>query len=174
MGLVSSIEPHVSRRTAFKNLLLTSSLDWTVKLWNLGSFGKPLFEFNMPSYDYVCDVKWSPANPGIFSTVASGGKIAIWKIGASTTGPFDEINVLDADTNKTTKDKKLLAAQKDKKSGALNKAVWAKDGLSILAGDSVGRVHFVAVNKSQVESSTEEDKRFEALLAQKEKEMSKK
>jgi dynein intermediate chain len=93
-GLITAMKWNPSGRRNFKHLLLTCSLDWTVKLWNLKSSAKslptspmkaasssslssrqvaalhsdalqkPLFEFYTPTYEYACDAQWSPTNPG--------------------------------------------------------------------------------------------------------------
>ncbi len=101
-GLITSIEPHPSRSNKYKHLVLSSSLDWTVKLWDLKNFAQPLIEFFTPSYDYVCDVQWSPVHPAVFVTVTSGGRIALWNLSKSSTEPVDSINVVN-DTEETGK-----------------------------------------------------------------------
>ena len=94
-GLVSSIRPHCSPSKLYQSLLLTSSLDWTVKLWSLSSLAKPLFEFVTPAYDYVCDVQWSPDNSAIFSAITSSGRLILWNVAKSASPLLDEINILE-------------------------------------------------------------------------------
>ncbi|KAF9048239.1 WD40 repeat-like protein [Hymenopellis radicata] len=61
----------------FSDLFLTSSVDWTVKLWRSKSLAKPstgpnvvspLYSFDEAD-DYVYDVKWHPQHPALFGTV---------------------------------------------------------------------------------------------------------
>jgi dynein intermediate chain len=177
LGLVTSIRPHCSQIKNHKSLLLTSSLDWTVKLWNLNNMTTPILEFYTPDYDYVCDVEWSPANFAIFSTITSGGRLTLWNVSKSTTSPLDEI-MITQDASKNDTDKKSATAVATSVAGgrksanaALTKSVWSKDGLSILVGDSVGKVHCITINKSQVESSTAEEEQFEAAISMNEQKM---
>lgn len=60
------------------NLVLTSSYDWTVKLWNPElKDSLRTFEF---SDDYVYDIAWHPTNPSLFSTVNNEGYIDIFDL----------------------------------------------------------------------------------------------
>lgn len=65
-------------------LALSSSLDWTIKLWNcpskdnstqlnqIHSFGK--------NSDSVLDVQWAPAHPGLFASCDSSGTVQLWNL----------------------------------------------------------------------------------------------
>lgn len=49
-GLITSIDLHPSSRQLYRNLVVTSSLDWTVKLWNFSQNPTaPLLTFQSPS-----------------------------------------------------------------------------------------------------------------------------
>ncbi|CAG8760953.1 8347_t:CDS:10, partial [Cetraspora pellucida] len=76
----------------FSDLFLTSSVDWTVKLWRAKSVSKPstspqvispLHSFE-GSDDYVYDVKWSPCHPALFASVDGTGKFSIWNLNVDT------------------------------------------------------------------------------------------
>jgi WD40 repeat protein len=58
-------------------------------------FEEPLLELVAPTYDYVCDVKWSPVNGSLFSTITSGGVLAIWDISRSIVEPQDSMDILN-------------------------------------------------------------------------------
>lgn len=74
------------------DFLLTSSLDWTIRLWRikspsmLGSLAigtgpaviDPLFEFQKD--DMVYDVRWSPQRPGVFASVDGTGECHVHDI----------------------------------------------------------------------------------------------
>lgn len=51
----------------FGHLFLTSSIDWTIKLWSLKE-NRPLYSFE-DNGDYVYDVAWSPIHPGSYMTM---------------------------------------------------------------------------------------------------------
>lgn len=76
----------------FSDLLLTCSVDWTVKLWRAKSLAKPstttqaitpIYSFDEAD-DYVYDVKWHPAHPAVFASVDGSGKFDLWNLNADT------------------------------------------------------------------------------------------
>ena len=76
----------------FGDLFLTSSVDWTVKLWRAKSLAKPstTLQYIPPIYsfeeadDYVFDVKWHPTHPASFGTVDGSGKFDLWNLNVDT------------------------------------------------------------------------------------------
>ena len=127
---------HPSRNSKYSNLVLTSSLDWTVKLWNLDDFTKPLLEFSSSSYDYVCDVQWSLINPAVFVTLTSGGKVSLWNLSRSTSEPVD---VLIIDTSKSVN----LST-----STSLSLSSVVSSVVSITSRDDSKRENKIALNKA--------------------------
>ena len=76
----------------FSDLFLTSSVDWTVKLWRAKSLAKPsttqhlvspIYSFDEAD-DYVYDVKWHPSHPASFGTVDGTGKFDLWNLNIDT------------------------------------------------------------------------------------------
>jgi dynein intermediate chain len=76
----------------FSDLFLTSSVDWTVKLWRAKSLAKPsttsqtvtpIYSFDEAD-DYVYDVKWHPAHPAVFASVDGSGKFDLWNLNMDT------------------------------------------------------------------------------------------
>ncbi|QSL64373.1 hypothetical protein MERGE_001674 [Pneumocystis wakefieldiae] len=95
MGPITSISFHSSKGPLdFGNLVLSSSLDWSVKLWKI----KPStvlntdhldkdhnLNSNIPIMDFDCgemiyDIKWSPIRPSIWASVNGGGSLEIWNL----------------------------------------------------------------------------------------------
>ncbi|RDW84403.1 putative cytoplasmic dynein intermediate chain [Coleophoma cylindrospora] len=82
------------------DLVLTSSLDWSVKLWKVrapaatsttGITGEtqsvtPVLDFTRE--DVVYDAAWSPVKPGVFSLVDGAGSLEIWDITVDTEVPI--------------------------------------------------------------------------------------
>lgn len=167
-GLITSIEPHPSRSNKYKHLVLSSSLDWTVKLWDLKNFSAPLIEFFTPSYDYVCDVQWSPVHPAVFVTVTSGGRISLWNLSKSSTEPVDAINVVneteDAPSAGNTAPVTTATSAAAHVLRALNKVVWARDGQSVLCGDSHGTLHLLKLHPQAVTPTPADEGRFEMAI----------
>lgn len=90
----------------FGDLVLSSSLDWSAKLWKvrppggIGTAGllssnaevsvSPLMEFVRE--DIVYDAAWSPLRPGVFSLVDGAGWLEIWDLTIETEEPVARIS----------------------------------------------------------------------------------
>ncbi|CAM9372231.1 unnamed protein product, partial [Ectocarpus fasciculatus] len=144
LGLLTSMSPHNSNSRVFKNFMLTSSLDWTVKLWNLSQGTKPVLEFFTPTYDYICGVQWSPVNAPVFSTVTSGGAVSLWNLSKSVIEPAD-----------------TLFIHKNASHAALNKFAWLRDGRKMVAGDAAGCLHLISVQDSAALVKPGDETKFE-------------
>ncbi len=68
-------------------LILTSSLDWTAKLWNPKISNKCFMTFESAE-DYVFDVAWNKSNPTVFSTCDGDGYIDLWDISGDLEVPL--------------------------------------------------------------------------------------
>jgi len=108
-------------------LYLTSSFDWTVKLWHTDS-SKPLSMFtNMQ--DYVYDVKWSPTNPSIFAAGDGSGNLTIFDLNSSFEHPASEpTSIVSADQ------------KRNNEMVSITKILWAPNGKQIIVGDSNGKI----------------------------------
>ncbi|CAG8492537.1 17708_t:CDS:10 [Acaulospora morrowiae] len=119
----------------FSDLFLTSSVDWTVKLWRAKSISKPststqnvapLYSFEGAD-DYVYDVKWSPSHPALFASVDGTGKFALWNLNVDAEVPIVNTQVGQG--------------------RALNKIQWDKEGRKTAIGSSDGRVHIYDIGE---------------------------
>ncbi|KAF8994458.1 hypothetical protein BDQ17DRAFT_1430992 [Cyathus striatus] len=127
----------------FSDLFLTSSVDWTDKLWRAKSLAKPstshaiapVYSFDEAD-DYVCDVKWHPNHPGLFGMVDGSGK-------------FDRRN-LNTDTE-------VLAVSTTVGSGrAINKLQWdKKEGRRAALGGSDGRLYIYDIGDMAIPRESE-------------------
>merc|ERR1719454_1236031 len=93
----------------FSDLFLTSSTDWTIKLWSKKSPPNPIYTFEGGS-DYIYDAKWSPQHPAVFASVDGTGSLDIWHLNEDAEMPRHKIQVSDH---------------------AMNRLRWAKDGRHI-------------------------------------------
>ncbi|XP_068912754.1 cytoplasmic dynein 1 intermediate chain isoform X21 [Tenebrio molitor] len=102
----------------FSHMFLTSSIDWTIKLWSLKD-SKPIYSFE-DNGDYVLDVKWSPAHPALFAAVDGSGRLDLWNLNQDTEVPAASITV--------------------EGNPALNRVSWTPSGLHVTVGDNQGKI----------------------------------
>lgn len=100
---VMSMDFHPARGPVdLGDLVLSSSLDWSVKLWRVrapaatsttGNISdthtvSPILDFTRE--DVVYDAAWSPIKPGVFSLVDGGGNLEIWDINVDVEIPLSK------------------------------------------------------------------------------------
>lgn len=130
-----SINPP-SEFDALNNLILTSSYDWTVKLWHPES--KESLRTFENSEDYTYDVAWHPQNPSLFATVNNDGYLDIFDL---------------------TRDLELPIAHEKVNNYAQNRVIWNNDGSALVSGDSAGTLTLYALADKyrKMENSKYED-----------------
>lgn len=170
-GLITAVHMHpMTNSTKYKHFLLTSSLDWTVKLWSMNNLQQPLFEFFSPNCDYICDVQWSPTHPAVFLTVSSTGRVSLWNMVKSVTEPVDVLTVATsafaygAGTNADDLSSSSNNTDEVTNTATLHKALFSRDGQWVLVGDSVGVVHRLKVHSVHVTISASEETRWNIVL----------
>ncbi|KAI1819741.1 cytoplasmic dynein-like protein 1 intermediate chain 2 [Xylaria intraflava] len=101
---VMSVDFHPARGPVdLGDLVLSSSLDWSVKLWKVrapaatstivesaGTAIPPLLDFVRE--DVVYDAAWSPVRPGVFALVDGAGSLELWDITVETEIPVAKIS----------------------------------------------------------------------------------
>ncbi|XP_040044124.2 dynein cytoplasmic 1 intermediate chain 1a isoform X14 [Gasterosteus aculeatus] len=118
-GPVTGISCHSAVGTVdFSHLFITSSFDWTVKLWST-KHNRPLYSFE-DNADYVYDVMWSPVHPATFAAVDGMGRLDLWNLNNDTEVPTASVTIEGA--------------------SALNRVRWSTGGKEVAVGDSEGRV----------------------------------
>ena len=159
---VMSLDFHPARGPVdLSDLVLTSSLDWTVKLWksrasssaaasttkstSSSTFASvlpgetvssvqeitPVIEFARE--DVVYDARWSPQRPGVFALVDGAGSVEVWDMLVET-----EIPVAKATPTANKKVVGLAGAHIPK---SLNKLAWdEKEGRKLAVGGAGGLV----------------------------------
>ena len=101
---VMSMDFHPARGAVdLGDLVLTTSLDWTVKLWRVrapaatsttGSLSiesasfSPVLDFTRE--DVVYNAAWSPVKPGVFSVVDGAGTVEVWDLTVDTEVPISK------------------------------------------------------------------------------------
>lgn len=143
LGPVTGISTHYNQSSPdFGHLFLTSSIDWTIKLWSLKE-SKPLYSFE-DSSDYVCDVAWSPINPALFASVDGNGRLDLWNLNQDTEVPTASIVVEGAP--------------------ALNRVSWTPSGLHVTVGDEAGKIYVYDVAEHLASPRADEWSKFAATL----------
>ncbi|CAB3990069.1 cytoplasmic dynein 1 intermediate chain 2 isoform X5, partial [Paramuricea clavata] len=142
-GPITGVDTHSAfGQIDFSHLFVTSSFDWTVKLWSHRS-KQPLYSFE-DSGDYVYDVQWSPIHPAVFATVNGLGRLDLWNLNNDTEIPT-------ANTTIET-------------SGSLNRCRWTQNGNHIVTGDDDGHVYFFDVGEQLATPRSDEWSRFQRTL----------
>ncbi|XP_014663057.1 PREDICTED: cytoplasmic dynein 1 intermediate chain 2-like isoform X3 [Priapulus caudatus] len=123
---VTGIDCHLAQgQVDFSHLFVTSSFDWTVKLWSQKD-NRPLYSFE-DNGDYVYDVRWSPIHPALFATVDGMGRLDLWNLNTDTEVPVASINMEDG--------------------AALNHVRWSQSGHQLAVGDDMGKVSIYDVGE---------------------------
>ncbi|KAH8433663.1 hypothetical protein N8T08_001276 [Aspergillus melleus] len=135
------------------DLMLSSSLDWSVKLWRIrapattapatsatAQVVTPILDINRE--DVVYDARWSPHRPGVFSLVDGAGNLEVWDL-------YTDSEVPVAKTTPTPGRGGILTQ-------SLNKVAWEeREGKRIATGGLDGVVTVFEVGKGL--SGTPED-----------------
>ncbi|XP_074235575.1 cytoplasmic dynein 1 intermediate chain 1 isoform X5 [Saimiri boliviensis] len=133
-GPVTGINCHMAVGPIdFSHLFVTSSFDWTVKLWTT-KHNKPLYSFE-DNADYVYDVMWSPMHPALFACVDGMGRLDLWNLNNDTEVPTASVAIEGA--------------------SALNRVRWAQAGKEVAVGDSEGRIWVYDVGELAVPHNDE-------------------
>lgn len=114
-----------SRAGEFSHLALTSSMDWTIKLWNPKVGKIPVTSFES-SQDYVFDVKWSPTHPAVFVSCDIEGYVDIWDLNTDMESPV---------------------LHHRKSPAAIHRLAWSPDGKKLATGGINGLVHVYNTDK---------------------------
>jgi dynein intermediate chain len=124
------------------NLLLSSSVDWSVKLWNPKMKKTAILSFDIYD-DYVFDVKWSPVHPSVFAVAEGTGLVDIWNL---------------------NQDIEMPACRLKTPGEAINKLAWQNTGEMLATGNCNGEVKVFKVPKEFVQPTPEDWSNLENLI----------
>lgn len=127
------------------DLMLSSSLDWSVRLWRVrppattaaatpaaSQTVSPILDINRE--DVVYDARWSPHRPGVFSLVDGAGNLEVWDLYTDTEVPAVRTSPSRGRSGILTR--------------SLNKLAWEeREGRRIAAGGLDGVVTVFEVGK---------------------------
>lgn len=139
---VMSIDFHPARGPVdLGDLVLSSSLDWSVRLWKVrapaatsttgitgeGHSVTPILDFTRE--DVVYDAAWSPVKPGVFSLVDGAGNLEVWDITVDIEVPLSKVSPSSRKGGRSIMSK------------SLNKLAWEEtEGKRIATGGIDGTV----------------------------------
>ncbi|GAX13710.1 dynein intermediate chain, cytosolic [Fistulifera solaris] len=115
-------------------LVLSSGVDWTVKLWAPAYRDTPLTSWVSHSYDYMSDVQWNPVHPSLFATGSSNGRLGLWNLALSLDEPLTGGDGIAVDPERTETASGL---------SGIHKLSWSLDGrrLAIASSDRMHVFH---------------------------------
>jgi len=147
-GPVTGIDIHPHGDTSqhlegVSDLALSSSFDWSVKLWSLKQ-ASPLLSIDIFE-DYVYDVRWHPTNPAVFASVDGEGHVDLWNLNRDLESPVVRC------TNPSPTRQGL----------ALNRCHWSVDGRRLATGDSDGAISIYTVDRTVVQPRNEDYQQFQ-------------
>jgi len=114
------------------DLALSSSFDWSVKLWMVKQSQSPMLLLDLFE-DYVYDVRWHPTHPAIFSTVDGEGHVDLWNLNKDLESPIVRYE---------------RPCPPGQQRLALNRCYWSSDGKRLATGDSEGTLSMYKLDKS--------------------------
>ncbi|XP_014289491.1 cytoplasmic dynein 1 intermediate chain isoform X20 [Halyomorpha halys] len=123
---VTDINTHkVQGPVDYSHLFLTSSFDWSVKLWNMKE-SRPVYSWE-EGCDYVYGVCWSPVHPAVFASVDGDGRLALWNLNQDAEIPSASTVVEGAP--------------------ALNRVSFTPTGSHVTVGDDSGKIYLYDVGE---------------------------
>lgn len=144
-GPVTGIDLHSSKGPMdFSDLMLTSSMDWTIQLWSKKNPPDPVYTFEGGS-DYIYDVKWSPIHPAVFASVDGTGSLDLWHLNEDAEMPRHKVQVSDH---------------------AMNCLRWSRDGRHIVTGNTHGQLYLYDVAQEVAVPGDNEWSKFDETLGE--------
>jgi len=147
------VQKNAPRETA--DFFLTSSYDWTVKLWS-SKLDRSLFTFE-GAKDYVYDAQWSPVHPSVFAVGDGTGNVDFWNLNKDTEVSQHRVDAL-ADTG--SDDVKELSKR------AVSRLKWSDDGKRMAVGSSSGELLVYDVAPELWKNTEEDGTKFASKMRQ--------
>ncbi|KAF2077528.1 hypothetical protein CYY_001146 [Polysphondylium violaceum] len=140
-GPITSVDLHPSKGNVdFSQYFISSSTDWTVKLWSTKKEA-PIYSFE-DYVDYVYDARWSPVHPSVFATGDGSGLLSLWDLNQDLESPIFRHKVSQRSVNRLS---------------------WSHDGKKLLVGDSGGSLSLF--DSTEFSSPTSEEwNQFEDVI----------
>lgn len=106
---ITGIDFYPFSSTPENGILLSCSMDWTIKLWKVQSPSTntcirvaPVKTFEQGS-DYIADVAWCPAHPAVFASIDGSGNIDIYNLNLNPDASIHRFNCQNSRGNNKVK-----------------------------------------------------------------------
>ncbi|PNH05389.1 Dynein, intermediate chain, flagellar outer arm [Tetrabaena socialis] len=124
------------------SMFLSSSADWTVKLWDVHDPKRPVMSFDLN--DSIGDVAWAPYSATVFAAITDDGRVHVFDLAQNKLLP--------------------LCSQKVVKKAKLTKMVFNPKQPIVLVGDDKGSVISLKLSPNlRITSKPEKGQKFEDL-----------
>jgi len=145
-GPITNVQFHPFSKGKHAPLLyLTSSYDWTVKLWHY-KVNSPLAVFSQMQ-DYCYDVQWSPTRPSVFACADGLGRLTLFDLNSDFESPIAE------------------PIQVTQNGASIARLCWQQEGKYLAIGDSNGEIFLYDIHPTLYETSDNDFEKFESKLA---------
>lgn len=169
---VTSLDFHSPRGAVdFSDLLLSSSLDWSVKLWKIRPFTGPLAAGGSGKTDLnsleplldlvrdheVYDVAWSGFHPAVFASVDGSGHLELWDLARDIEVPIARVKPSSSASAATTSSTKL-SFNDSYLERPLNRVAWEKTaGTPLVASAATTANNSDGTNSSGINNDIDDE-----------------
>lgn len=154
-----SLHPPSRKWPHLGDVVLSASMDWTVKLSSAGpgSSDEAPKSYSLAMPGMIRDVKWSPVSPCIFATGDEAGGVSL----------FDAERSFMNSAPPTCRRMLNETGSNADRSPSISALEWANDGQQLAAGDIEGNVSVWQCSSKVVNSSPQEWERMSFFLKKK-------
>ena len=145
-GPIYSVTPHPGdpfNTYNFSSLFLSSSADWTTRLWTKNQDNSPLITIDNNEDSIYCS-KWCPTNASVFSCSDGRGNIDFYNLNKDLEVPIYKMNIGE---------------------DVINNLSWSYDGKRIATGDSGGKVKVFEISKDIYRGTQEDSMKFDKIIS---------
>ena len=145
-GPIYSVTPHPGdpfNTYNFSQLFLSSSSDWTTRLWSKGQIDNPLIIIDNNEDSIYCS-KWCPTNASVIACGDGGGNVDFYNFNKDLEVPIYKMNIGKV---------------------VVNNISWSYNGKKIATGDSQGKVKVFEISKDIYQGSQEDSLKFDKIIS---------
>ena len=123
----------------FSHLFISSSADWTTRLWSKTQPDEPLMTIDS-NEDYVYSSRWCPTNSSVICCGDGSGHLDFWDFNKDLETPLHRL-ILEK--------------------SVINQLAWSEDGKRLAVGEDSGKVNLLGISSKIYKSSLDDSLKFE-------------